>query len=102
VYDMYPWDKYSGCDAVSRAEDRPGARLPTPRHGRRPLTSGNPAGPAAAARPAGFVGPARSGARAVQIALDRRDNGGAAAATAVPAGAIGEPAADWTASKVLA
>jgi hypothetical protein len=62
VYDMYPWD--------SRA-DSPRTRPPAPRDGE---THGDPetAGPAT---------------RAVQVALDRRDNGGDGAAAAALAAA---------------
>ena len=72
MYDMYPWN------------DRAGARLPAPRDGRDPVAARAPepagapgpaeapdhpeAGPAAEAKPAEAM-------QAVQVALDRRDNG---------------------------
>jgi hypothetical protein len=65
VYDMYPWD----------GPARPAAR------------AGSPATNAAPATPATQ---AAEGARAVQVALDRRDNGGDAV------GAAGEPTAGRT------
>ncbi len=63
MYDMYRWDL--------AAPARPGRATPDgrPRPGRKPST-GMPNG---AARPAGSQAQA---ARAVQVALDRRDNGG--------------------------
>jgi hypothetical protein len=71
VYDMYPWS------------DRPGARLPAPRDGRDPLAadaadaSDRPeAGPSVEAEPAAETGPPAEAMQAVQVALDRRDNGG--------------------------
>ncbi len=68
MYDMYPWS------------DRPGARLPAPRDGRDPLAadaSDRPeAGPSAEAEPAAETGPPAEAMQAVQVALDRRDNGG--------------------------
>ena len=58
MYDMYAWDRADAAD--DRAEVRPARPAPS-----RPAPSG-------AASP-----PARPGG-AVQVALDRRDNGGAA------------------------
>ena len=69
MYDMYPWD-HSG----------PGGR--TPEH------PGNPR-PRADSRPSPRT-PEAAGAQAVQVALDRRDNGGAVA------GAAGQPTAGPT------
>jgi hypothetical protein len=61
VYDMYRWDQ-----AVPAGGGRP---APDGRHPRRQPSSR----PNGAARPAGHQDQA---ARAVQVALDRRDNGG--------------------------
>jgi hypothetical protein len=62
VYDMYRWDQ-----ATPAGGDRPAPDgRPRPRH--RPSTRPN-----GAARPAGHHDRA---AQAVQVALDRRDNGG--------------------------
>jgi hypothetical protein len=69
VYDMYPWD----------GPARPAARAGSPA-----ARAGSPATNAAPATPATQ---AAEGARAVQVALDRRDNGGDAV------GAAGEPTA---------
>jgi hypothetical protein len=66
VYDMYPWPKHA-----------------TPGTARMRRT---PARATARAR----------GAQAVQVALDRRDNGGAAAAAAIPGDAPAEPTAART------
>jgi len=70
VYDMYPWDSASQGDYPP--EPLRSRRDPKPRE--------------------------TSPARAVQIALDRRDNGGAAAAPAAAAPAAGTPATPPTAS----
>jgi len=70
VYDMYPWDSDSQGDYPP--EPLRSRRDPKPRE--------------------------TSPARAVQIALDRRDNGGAAAAPAAAAPAAGTPATPPTAS----
>jgi hypothetical protein len=85
VYDMYPWDAASQGDYPpeplrSRRDAKPSPR-PSPRPGPKPRPESSP-------RP--FQA---TPARAVQIALDRRDNGGdaAAAQAAVQAAA---PAAD--------
>jgi hypothetical protein len=65
VYDMYPWDSASQGDYP-----------PEPMRSRRTQKTRE-----------------TSPARAVQIALDRRDNGGDAAAAAPPASAAAPPAA---------
>jgi len=70
VYDMYPWDSASQGDYPP--EPLRSRRDPKPRE--------------------------TSPARAVQIALDRRDNCGAAAAPAAAAPAAGTPATPPTAS----
>jgi hypothetical protein len=74
VYDMYPWDSASS-----------GGRRPQAPHETRheaPAASGEAAATRRKASP-----PARA-TQAVQVALDRRDNGGdAAAAAAGPVGA---------------
>jgi len=62
VYDMYPWNQPDS-EAGQDQEQNAAVRLPVPRNG--------------ADVPADFT-------RAVQFALDRRDNGGAAAAPPVP------------------
>ncbi|HTT54932.1 MAG TPA: hypothetical protein VMH35_26385 [Streptosporangiaceae bacterium] len=60
MYDMYPWNRPGGHQGQRRRASRPAAR--------RAATAGRraPAGPAT---------------RALQVALDRRDNGGASPAT---------------------
>jgi hypothetical protein len=58
VYDMYPWDDSAAAQHASRADGRPAE---------------TPAGPPSAPRAGTPLG-------AVQVALDRRDNGGDAAA----------------------
>ena len=70
MYDMYPWDSANQGDYPP--EPLRSRRDPKPRE--------------------------TSPARAVQIALDRRDNGGAAAAPAAAAPAAGTPATPPTAS----
>lgn len=70
MYDMYPWDSASQGDYPP--EPLRSRRDPKPRE--------------------------TSPARAVQIALDRRDNGGAAAAPAAAAPATGTPATPPTGS----
>jgi hypothetical protein len=62
VYDMYPWDDSAAAQHASRAEGRP-AETP----------AGPPSAPRAGTAPGTPLG-------AVQVALDRRDNGGDAAA----------------------
>jgi len=74
VYDMYPWDSASQGDYP-----------PEPLRSRRAQKN---------AQKTRETSPAR----AVQIALDRRDNGGAAAAPAAAAPAAGTPATPPTAS----
>jgi hypothetical protein len=65
VYDMYSWDE---------------ARPPADEHAEAaPRPQAAPAGhPAPPAEPAERAAPAARAAQAVQVALDRRDNGGAA------------------------
>jgi hypothetical protein len=60
VYDMYPWNQPAGHEDRGRRTTRPATPRPATRPRRRA-----PAGPAAAA---------------LQVALDRRDNGGASPA----------------------
>ncbi|MGP7999028.1 MAG: hypothetical protein ACLPKI_17175 [Streptosporangiaceae bacterium] len=60
MYDMYPWNQPGAHDGQRRRAPRPAARRPAATAGRRA-----PAGPAA---------------RALQVALDRRDNGAASPA----------------------
>jgi hypothetical protein len=67
VYDMYSWDQATPAGGGQTPE-------PRPRPGRKPSTSR----PNGAARPAGHRARA---AQAVQVALDRRDNGGDPAGT---------------------
>jgi hypothetical protein len=69
VYDMYRWDQAAPARARRRTPDG------RPRPGRKPATSM----PNGAARPA--RSPAQA-AQAVQVALDRRDNGGDPASSA--------------------
>ena len=79
MYDMYPWDSAG-----------PGGR--TPEHAGTPRRHGDPPSPrrhADAPSPRTPLAQAE-GAQAVQVALDRRDNGGDAA------GAAGQPAAGPT------
>jgi len=72
VYDMYPWD---GPGRPAAGPGRPAAGPARPAD-----SAGSPSSNAAPAAPAA------EGARAVQVALDRRDNGGdAVAATRKPA-----------------
>jgi len=81
VYDMYYWDQ-PGQDALNGAK-RPSRPVRGIRHHLRPAGGphrGHPApagrGPGAAGRGTGAAGPASPAAQAVQVALDRRDNGG--------------------------
>ena len=66
MYDMYPWDSASQGDYPP--EPLRSRRDPDPKTSRTPRTPRIPAGP--------------SPARAVQVALDRRDNGGEVEAAA--------------------
>ena len=76
MYDMYFWDQ-PGQDALNGAK-----RLSRPvrgtRHPRRPVYGAHPAAGAAgpAGRGTGAGDATGAAARAVQVALDRRDNGG--------------------------
>jgi hypothetical protein len=73
VYDMYPWDNSADSHPAETRNSGPRSVLPGPRH----------------------VSAAESAAamRAVQVALDRRDNGGDAVAAA------GRPATPLTAGR---
>jgi hypothetical protein len=73
VYDMYPWDNSADSHPAETRNSGPRSVLPGPRH----------------------VSAAESAAamRAVQVALDRRDNGGDAV------DAAGRPATPLTASR---
>jgi len=73
VYDMYPWDNPADSPSAETRNSGPRSVLPGPRH--------VPADESVAA------------IRAVQVALDRRDNGGDAVAGA------GRPATPLTASQ---
>ena len=115
MYDMYPWNDRPGPATSDRRDDRHdgqpgdgqpgdgqqdrrGARLPAPRDGRNPLTA-DASRPQAASRPAaetptapvaetGTAAEAMQAMRAmqaVQVALDRRDNGGDAVGAVSPA-----------------
>ena len=64
MYDMYPWDNPADSASAETRNSGPRSVLPGPRH--------VPADESAAA------------IRAVQVALDRRDNGGDAVAMAAP------------------
>jgi len=85
VYDMYPWHDRPG----PAPSDRRGARLPAPRDGRDPLAgdaSDRPEAEAAAeAGRSAETGPPAEARQAVQVALDRRDNGGDAVGAVSPA-----------------
>ena len=61
MYDMYPWDKAAADDAAQAGAAQAGA------------ADTRPPGPAINGQPGPAIG-------AVQVALDRRDNGGDAAA----------------------
>ena len=78
MYDMYPWDG-PGRPAAGAARSAAGAARPAAGAGRPGAPPGSPAGNDA---PAARALPAAEGARAVQVALDRRDNGGDAVAGA--------------------
>ena len=69
MYDMYRWDQATPARGGQAAPEGRAAPAGRPRPGRKPST-GMPDG---AARPAGSQDEA---AQAVQVALDRRDNGG--------------------------
>jgi hypothetical protein len=102
---MYPWNKAADSLQARRAEGSSGpsqpsrVRLPSPRDGSRPAEPEPPAVPPAvpalrrtvpAVPHAVPADPAGSAIQAVQVALDRRDNGGDAV------GAAGQPAASRT------
>ncbi len=76
MYDMYHWDQPD--PAAGSGTERPGRRVNATERPRRqahgaglPAQPGNP-GPAGP----GGTGPTGPAAHAVQVALDRRDNGG--------------------------
>jgi len=71
VYDMYHWDQPD--PAAGSGTERPARQA---RAAGRPAQSGRP-GPAG---PGGGTEPTGPAAHAVQVALDRRDNGGDAGA----------------------
>jgi hypothetical protein len=71
VYDMYYWDQPD--QAALNGTQRPSRPVRGIRHPRRPVHGAPPGSPAPAGRDARAAGPA---AQAVQVALDRRDNGG--------------------------
>ena len=73
MYDMYPWDNPANSASAETRNSGPRSVLPGPRH------------VSAAESPAAI--------RAVQVALDRRDNGGDAMAAA------GRPATPLTAGR---
>ncbi|MGB6579710.1 MAG: hypothetical protein WBF34_17510 [Streptosporangiaceae bacterium] len=73
MYDMYPWDNPADSASAETRNSGPRSVLPGPRH------------VSAAESPAAI--------RAVQVALDRRDNGGDAMAAA------GRPATPLTAGR---
>jgi len=78
VYDMYYWDQ-PGQEALNGAK-RPTRPVRGVRHPRRPASGAAHPGPAASGTgPEGPADPASATARALQVALDRRDNGGACA-----------------------
>jgi hypothetical protein len=56
VYDMYPWDNPADSASAETRNSGPRSVLPGPRHG--------------------SVAESAAAIRAVQVALDRRDNGG--------------------------
>ena len=77
MYDMYPWNE-PGSGASHDQDQHAAAWLPAPREGAPPREGAAPRngtrGATSGDDPADF-------SQAVQFALDRRDNGGAAAAT---------------------
>ena len=86
MYDMYPWDSASQGDYPPqplRSVRNPARRAPKPRNGSAPggSASGGSASNGSARSSSALNGHARdiTPAQAVQIALDRRDNGGDAA-----------------------
>ena len=72
MYDMYYWDQPDQ-DALNGAK-RPSRPVRGTRHPRRPVHGAAHPGPAG--RGTGAAGAASPAAQAVQVALDRRDNGG--------------------------
>ena len=83
MYDMYHWDQPDA--APGSGTERPARRADGPRHpSRRADATGRPRHEANGDEPSGRAGlPARlaPAALAVQVALDRRDNGGDPGAT---------------------
>jgi hypothetical protein len=76
VYDMYYWDQPD--QAARSGAKRPGRPVRGSRHLSRPGSgSRHPARPdGGGTRTGGVAGPAGPAAQALQVALDRRDNGG--------------------------
>ena len=84
MYDMYPWNEPNP-EAGHDQDQNAAPRLPAPRDGAAPrngTASGNRTAPRNGARHADDSHVPADFTRAVQFALDRRDNGG----DAVPAG----------------
>ena len=76
MYDMYHWDQPD--QAALNGAKRPSRPVRGTRHPRRVAQPGHPAPAGRGPGAAGAPGPA---AHAVQVALDRRDNGGDSGAT---------------------
>jgi hypothetical protein len=79
VYDMYPWN-----DGPS-SRRRPGTRLPAPRDGRDPIAAADEPESEPEADAAQADAAQTEATQAVQVALDRRDNGGDAVGAVSPA-----------------
>jgi hypothetical protein len=75
VYDMYPWNE-TDSGASQDQDQNAAARVPAPRNGTTPRSGARDANSGDV--PADFT-------QAVQVALDRRDNGGDAVPAAPPA-----------------
>ena len=74
MYDMYYWDQPDQ-DALNGAK-RPSRPVRGSRHPRRPVYGAHPGAAGPAGRGIGAGDAAGAAAQAVQVALDRRDNGG--------------------------
>jgi hypothetical protein len=74
VYDMYHWDQPD--QAALNGAQRPSRPVRGTRHSRRPVHGARPGPPAPGGRDTGAACAAGPAAQAVQVALDRRDNGG--------------------------
>ena len=74
MYDMYYWDQPDQ-DALNGAK-RPSRPVRGSRHPRRPVYGAHPGAAGPAGRGTGAGDAAGAAAQAVQVALDRRDNGG--------------------------